>query len=340
MMRKYLIFLLLTVTTQLYGQDVRWQSITPQTDASFRGLSIADDKVVWVSGSKGWVGRSTNGGHDWSFAQVKHFEKLDFRSLYAFDANNAVIANAGSPAYILRTSDGGQTWKVAYQDNDTAAFFDGIDFWNNKEGIIYGDPIKGQMTILKTQDGGITWHALPEISRPVLEDGEASFAASGTNIHCYGTDKVIIATGGKTSRLYISNNKGNSWITNIPPIIHGESTTGIFSFAFRSDNTGIIVGGDYKKDTLKTDHIFHTPDGGKNWFDPVTPTRGYRECVLYVNSIIVLATGPSGTDISYDGGANWQPFSDEKGYHVVKKSRTGNLVVIAGSGGKVSLLKF
>lgn len=339
-MRNFLAFLFLLAFSRTNAQEVNWISVTPQTDASFRGLSVVDNSIAWVSGSKGWVGRSTNSGKDWTFIQVKGFEKNDFRSLYAFDANNAVIANAGSPAYIMRTNDGGQTWKVVYQNNDTAAFFDGIDFWNSREGVIYGDPLKGRMMILKTNDGGRTWTEQPESGRPLLAEGEASFAASGTNIHCYGTDKVIIATGGKISRLFISNNKGTSWIINTPPIIHGESTTGIFSFAFRNDNTGIIAGGDYKKDTLKTNHIFHTMDGGKNWFDPVIPTRGYRECVLYVNSVIVLATGPSGTDISYDSGTNWKALSEEKGFHVVKKSRSGNLVIIAGSGGKISVLKF
>ncbi|MCD6013503.1 MAG: Oxidoreductase [Flavipsychrobacter sp.] len=338
-MRIYLILLLFIVSTQLYSQDVRWQAITPQTDASFRGLSVVDDSVAWVSGSKGWVGRSINGGKDWTFTQVKGFEKNDFRSLYAFDANNAIIANAGSPAYIMRTTDGGKNWKIVYQNNDTSAFIDGVDFWNNKEGIIYGDPINGRMMILKTKDGGRIWQALSENSRPMLMEGEASFAASGTNIHCYGKDKVAIATGGKISRLFLSSDRGASWIIDTPPIIHGESTTGIFSFDFSSDITGIIVGGDYKKDTLKRDHIFYTHDGGKQWLTPVTPTRGYRECVAKINNIM-LASGPSGTDISYDGGANWKALSDEKGFHVVKKSRTGNLLVIAGSSGKISLLKF
>lgn len=339
MMRKYLVLLLLIISQQLSGQEIHWKTIVPQTDASFRGLSVIDDSVVWVSGSKGWVGKSTNGGNDWKFVQVKGFEKSDFRTLHALDGNNAVIANAGSPAYVMRTDDGGQTWKIVYQNKDTAAFFDGIDFWNNREGIIYGDPINGRMLILKTKDGGNTWQELRENSRPVLAEGEASFAASGTNIHCYGTDRVIIATGGKVSRLFVSNDKGATWKINTPPIIHGENTTGIFSFAFHNLNTGLIVGGNYKIDTLKTNHVFHTSDGGKHWLAPVTPTRGYRECVLYVNPKIVIATGPSGSDISYDGGTKWKALSDDKGFHVVRKSRNGYLIIFAGSNGKISRLK-
>src|SRR6185295_14311523 len=99
-------------------------------------------------------------------------------------------------------------------------------------------------------------------------------------------------------------------------------------------------GGDYKKDTLKSDHIFYTKNNGKTWQAPISPTRGYRECVEYINQKTVIATGPYGTDISYDGGIKWAPMSDEQLYHVVRKSRQGNLVIIAGGDGKISLLNY
>jgi hypothetical protein len=46
----------------------------------------------------------------------------------------------------------------------------------------------------------------------------------------------------------------------------------------------------------------------------------------------------SGTDISFDGGKTWQPLSD-KGFHVVKSSKTGNLIIAAGGNGKLSKIK-
>ena len=66
---------------------------------------------------------SSNGGNNWSFTQVKGFEKADFRSLYAFNAKAAVIANAGSPANILVTNDGGLHWQVVYTNTDLCCFF-------------------------------------------------------------------------------------------------------------------------------------------------------------------------------------------------------------------------
>ena len=52
----------------------------------------------------------------------------------------------------------------------------------------------------------------------------------------------------------------------------------------------------------------------------------------------MIATGPSGTDISHDGGINWKPLSDEKSFHVVRKARKGSLIVLAGNS-KVAILK-
>src|SRR5579859_2298040 len=191
------IFLVAASTIKLFSQDYKWQNIAVQVKSSFRALSVVDDKVAWVAGSNGWIGRSRNSGKNWSFQQIKNFEELDFRSLYAFDSLTAVVANAGSPARVFRTADGGKSWQSVYQNDDKDAFIDGLDFWNSKRGIAYGDPIHGKMLLISTADGGITWKEFPDGQRPNLKEGEASFAASGTGIRCLSGKKVIVTTGGK-----------------------------------------------------------------------------------------------------------------------------------------------
>jgi photosystem II stability/assembly factor-like uncharacterized protein len=137
----------------LFAQRIVTQKIFPE-EVSTRGLSAVDDRVAWVGGSKGWVGHTSDGGSTWKTLQVKGFETSDFRSVYAFGAERAIIANAGSPANILITKDAGQTWKVIYTDTHADAFIDGVDFWNDTEGLMYGDPIDGRMLLIKTTDGG------------------------------------------------------------------------------------------------------------------------------------------------------------------------------------------
>lgn len=333
-----LVLITFLFSSKALSQTYSLQNCEVTVKSSFRGLSVVDDSVVWVSGSNGWIGRSTDGARNWKFNQVTGFEKLDFRSLHAFDSQRAVIANAGSPAHILQTNDGGNTWQTVYQNNHPDAFFDGVGFWNDREGMIYGDPILGRMLLLITKDGGKTWSELPETQRPVLNAGEASFAASGTGIRNYSKSTVMISTGGKVSRLFTSTDAGTTWRVVAPPIIQGESSTGIFSVAFKDKKNGVVAGGDFQKDSLKVRHILLTRDAGKTWIQPTTPTRGYRECVEYISDKVLIATGPSGTDISLNEGKDWQPLSDEKGFHVVRKARKGKLVVVAG-GGKISRLK-
>jgi photosystem II stability/assembly factor-like uncharacterized protein len=326
----YSILLWVVLVTSATAQNLSIKNCDINIKSSFRGLSVVDDSVVWVSGSQGWVGRSLNGATAWTFKQVAGFEKVDFRSLYAFDSKTAVIANAGSPANILLTTDGGETWKTVYTNPHKDAFFDGVDFWDKKRGVMYGDPIDGRMLLVKTTDGGKTWHEFPDTQRPLLKEGEASFAASGTGIRCYDKSLLMISTGGKVSRLYSTMNFGKKWNVQSPPVIQGESTTGIFSFAFRN-NSGILVGGDYLKDSFKVQHVLLTTNAGKTWTAPSTPTRGYRECVEFISDQVVLATGPSGTDVSYNAGMEWNYLTDEKGFHVVRKARKGKLIVITGT---------
>ena len=331
-----LVLLLLCLTTSLlFAQDYRLKKTETNISSSFRGLSVVNNKVAWLSGSQGWVGRTIDGGLTWSFNQVAGFEESEFRSLYAFDDQRAVIANAGSPAHILLTTDGGKKWNPVYTKTHPDAFFDGIDFWNDQEGMIYGDPIDGKMLLLHTTDGGVNWN---EINGPKLEKGEASFAASGTGIRCINSNQVMISTGGVVSRLWISKDKGLSWSSIKAPMVQGESTTGIFSFV-RNRNVIIIVGGDYKKESMAINHNFYSPSEGSHWFTPNSPPRGYRECVEPIKRNTLVAVGPSGIDISFDNGINWKPFSDEKGLHVVRKSRKGSLVIAAGGKGQVFVIE-
>ena len=129
-----------------------------------------------------------------------------------------------------------------------------------------------------------------------------------------------------------------TWVTT--PIIQGQSSTGIFSFAFYDSQKGIIVGGDYKNQGLLNDHVFLTNDGGNNWQLPTKPTRGYRECVEYISDKELIAVGPTGMDISKNGGLTWEPFADDQKLHVVRKARNGKLVVVTGGDGRIGVMSY
>ena len=110
-------------------------------------MSVVNNNVLWVSGSKGTVGRSIDGGATWKWVKVPGFEKTDFRDIEAFDKNTAIIMGVADPAYILRTSDGGNTWQTVYENKTPGIFLDAMEFWNDRSGIVIGDPINNHFFI-------------------------------------------------------------------------------------------------------------------------------------------------------------------------------------------------
>ncbi|MXV16237.1 WD40/YVTN/BNR-like repeat-containing protein [Hufsiella ginkgonis] len=306
--------------------------------ASLRGLSVVDNHTAWVSGSNGWFARTTDGGVTWKWKQLEKYTKLDFRDIEAFSDKVAVMVNAGSPAVIVRTGDGGETWTEVYRNDAPGIFLDGIDFWDNKRGIIFGDPILGQMQLLKTVDGGKNWENITPNLKVLLVEGEASFAASGTTIRAMKGGHTWVATGGKRSRIFYSPDYGKNWQAFDCPVIQGPESAGPFSIAFLDKNIGIAAGGDYKRDTLRQDNLVLTRDGGKTWQKPASGPLGYRSAVEYLSKNVLVATGTSGTDISTDGGITWRNISKEA-FNSARRAKKGTWVVLAGSRGKTATLK-
>lgn len=308
-------------------------------NTSLRGLSVVDDTVAWASGSKGWTARSINGGKTWIWKQIPGYENLDFRDIEAFSANRALLLSAGTPAVILLTTDGGSVWKEVYRNDSPEIFLDGMDFWDADRGLIYGDPIKSKLVLLKTSNGGVNWENISQNNTINLMVGEASFAASGTAIRCDSKGNTWIATGGSKSRIFYSSDYGNSWNVNDCPIIQGKSSTGPFSIAFYTKKIGIAVGGDYLIDSSRVNNLILTRNSGKAWLKPFSSTFGYRSAVEYVSKLRLIATGPGGTDISNDGGKTWTNLS-KIGYHTVRKAKSGKLVLLTGSDGRIASFSY
>lgn len=304
---------------------------------SLRGLTVVNDNVVWVSGSNGMVGKTSNGGKNWKWITVKGFEKADFRDIEAFDANTAIIMAIATPAYILKTTNGGDSWKLVFEDKTKGMFLDAMEFRDQRNGIVIGDPVDGRFYLAKTDDGGSTWKQVPAEERPLADSGEACFASSGTNIRYLYNKSMIFASGGLNSRLFYNNNPIDL------PIIKGLETTGVNSVAVwdnykkNAGNLIAIVGGDFTKDSSDFKNCYISSDGGKTWKRPITPPHGYRSCIEFLNKDNLVSCGLNGVDYSIDGGKNWRWISTE-GFHVNRFARFGTTVYLAGSNGKIGKL--
>jgi photosystem II stability/assembly factor-like uncharacterized protein len=335
---RILLYLLLIVPFSVSSQTYELSSLTKESNTSIRGISVVSDSVAWVSGSNGSVGKTIDGGKIWKWTKPKGYEKLDFRDIEAFDENRAVVVNAGSPAYILLTEDGGKSWTETYKNTDSAIFLDGMDFWDEKKGIIFGDPIQKHLQLLMTTDGGHSWKDSGSALKFEMAVGEAGFAASGSTIKTLPGGKVWIATGGTKSNIYASDDYGLIWKKYDCPILQGQNSTGAFSMDFYDGNQGVVVGGDYQKDKENPNNILLTRDGGKSWNKPSRPVFGYRSGVIWYDAKNCFATGTSGTDVSKDGGQNWYHISDES-FNAIKRAKKGSLVLLAGNKGMIYSLK-
>src|SRR6267378_2352679 len=61
--------------TDVFAPPMGIQLLTTGPHTSLRGLSAVNDKIVWVSGSAGTVGRTFDGGATWTWSTVPGYEK-------------------------------------------------------------------------------------------------------------------------------------------------------------------------------------------------------------------------------------------------------------------------
>lgn len=332
------VFILVTsvvMSSASHADDV-WQSFETRTQASLRGLAAVNKDVAWACGSKGTIVQTIDGGTNWLQHTIPNLHDVEIRSLHAWDRDNAIVATAGQPAMILKTTDRGVTWKTTYEHKSPQAFFDALKFRNERSGLAFSDPVDGSLLLVKTDDGGDSWKRIESEAIPMMDKGEAGFAASNSSLHMFGDDFAWIGLGGGSegpSRIFRSQDGGIRWTSYpVPPIARGLSS-GVFSIAFESEFNGVAVGGDYNKTTVDNQNIAITRDTGKSWRAPRgNRPRGFRSSVIAVEKTW-LTCGPSGCDWSLDG-EDWFAMSDI-GFHVITVAADGSIWA-AGSEGRIA----
>ncbi|MGQ0560640.1 MAG: amidohydrolase family protein, partial [Gemmatimonadota bacterium] len=305
------------------------RTLRSPTTAELRGLSVVDARVVWASGARGTVLRSTNGGERWQVVAVPAADSLDFRDVEAFDSLTAYVLSAGEDGRIYKTTDGGRSWMLQFRNTTSGAFFDCFDFWDARHGIAMSDPVAGRYLLVRTDDGA-TWKPIASENSPVAGAGEAAFAASGTCVIAAGTQRAYVATGGGAqARVLVSDDRGRSWRAQVVPVPAGAPSAGIFSLAFTAANTGLALGGDYQKPEVAS-VVAYTEDGGQSWRAAGKTT--YVSGAAFVNgSDTVVAAGTQGTRISRDRGVTWQTL-DTQEYHAVEFAPDGTGFVVGPAG--------
>ena len=279
------------------------------TKNSLRGISILDSNIAWLSGAKGTILRTVNGGNNWELLSPPDNDSLDFRDVEAFSANEAIIINAGSPSRIYRTENGGKSWELVYENTSEAAFMNSIAFKNKNEGIIIGDLLGSRHLLLRSGNGGKNWKRIDSLDVPKPLKSENGFAASGSCIAINRKGNFFIGLGGEQSRIFSSVN-GFKWRAKRTPMISGDPASGIYSIASGNEKL-MAVGGNYTfPDSAHYPVI--SLNNGKSWKKAGGKVNGYRSIIDFCAAQKVwVCGGTNGIDLSHDGGESWKQLSSE-----------------------------
>ncbi|WP_034670363.1 WD40/YVTN/BNR-like repeat-containing protein [Chryseobacterium populi] len=334
-MKKILPFLLSLSGIFTFSQQVESFTTLFNDKISIRAIELYNGKV-WYSGTGSKFGYVDLKDHQKQKQITLSDKKLEFRTL-GQDKNSFYAINVGSPAYFFKIDKKDLKSQIVFTDTVKTAFYDALHFASDKLAFTFSDADKDNDLKLAVYEKA-KW-SIPDYSLK-LNEGEAAFAASNTNI-ATSKNYLWIATGGKASRiirLYFKTQKFEVFTT---PFIQGESSQGMYSIDFYEDQFGIAVGGDYIKQADNINNIATTNDGGKSWQVQASgQNAGYTTCVKIrpgSKGKEIIAVGDQHISYSSDYGKTWKKISDEKGLFVCEWV-DGNTIVFAGNY-RISLMK-
>ena len=281
---------------------------------SIRAISL-EDNFLWFSGNNGKYGKiDLSKNATFKERIVKDTLQLEFRSI-AQTKDAVFILSVANPALLYKINKDNLEAKLVYTEANEKVFYDSMQFLDDKFCVAMGDPVANCLNVIITKDGGNSWQKVDCTKLPKVEEGEAAFAASNSNLILKG-NKIFMVSGGKKARCFVSEDKGNSWKVYTTPIVQGETMTGIFTADFYDENIGFIAGGNYDKQEDNSNNKALTLDGGKTWqLMANNQGFGYASCVQFVpnsNGNGLVCIGGTGLFYSNDNGANWKKLLEDK----------------------------
>ena len=325
-MTRFLIIILTTfLVSPLTFASGQWEMQESHSTANLRGIHSVDERVAWASGADGTVLHTINGGQRWEKCAIPpDGDRLDFRGVWAWDANNAMVMSAGpgDQSRIYTTTDGCAHWTEERRNSEKDGFWDAMVFQaqdfgllgDDKTGVLMGDPVRGRFHT-EAMVLGHGWFL--DDSSCVARPDESAFAASNSSVFVFGSRRYLIGTGGKggprvlLSPLLAFKDTSKGCGEASVPLASGSDSAGVFSLAFRDLKHGLAVGGDFKKSNEESGTAAWTADGGRHWTAASKPPHGYRSAVAwYPDAKAWIAAGTNGSDISRDDGKTWQPLDD------------------------------
>lgn len=310
-MRLLVVFFLinLTISNVANGQESRKYTTS---DTYSRGI-LCVNNTIFTSNADGSISRFNwdKPSEDTTF----YFGKTELRDI-AFINNQLFAMESGDKGILHRKEKTQKDTLTQLFSLAPNVFFDGMDNFGSTL-FIMGDPINEIFSLFSSSDCGQTWKKIDGLKS--LE-GEAGFAASGTNVQVLDDSTFIFVSGGNLSRFFKSTNGGENWSVANLPFKLGSTSSGAFSIHMKDNEFGIVVGGDYEAPKENVQNCFITRDGGITWSSPSKNPNGYRSCVIEKNGIWYCC-GTNGLDFSIDNGQTWQQLSSTEFFTLTADNR-------------------
>jgi hypothetical protein len=321
-----------------------WEGQHSGTSQALRGIHAVGNGVAWASGAQGTVLRTEDSGYVWQQCDMPQDAKtLDFRSVWAWDAQRAVVMSSGPGAQsrLYKTTDGCAHWQELVTNPDPEGFWDSIAFSDEKNGYLLGDPVKGHITLLRTEDGGARWRLVNSKDLDLGGDKLGAFAASNQSLALtdpvlgsvmapwFGTSGV---SGGKHPFVYsgelncpvtiaqknpeVCLNRHWNFNREEVPMAGESESQGIFALGVRKDQHGnlhaVAIGGDYLAPGMSAGTAARRDPKTGKWVAPTKLPHGYRSSVSWdAADNAWIAVGTNGADVSYDDGQTWSAIGSD-----------------------------
>lgn len=259
--------------------------------------------LLAVSGERGHILTSHDGGHEWTQQAVP--TRATLTAIHF--ANESLGWAAGHDATILRTTDGGVHWTLVYQDIEDDRPI--LDMWFRDAQ--HGFAVGAYGLLLRTRDGGLNW-----TKGTINPDEDFHLNAIGP----LPDERLFIV--GEAGAIYRSTDiEGREWLRLESPY---EGSW--FGFQSLGDGHLLIYG--------LRGHLFRSNDSGEHWQQINTGTTAMlTDSILLDNGDLIIAGLGGNLLRSKDGGISFMPeqFADRKGIEALLQSASGLLRL--GEGG-------
>lgn len=298
----------------------KWEYVESFPDAPggrYDDMVFLDAQRGWIVNLAGEIWNTSDGAQTWNLQTDK---KVRFRSV-AFRKEDGPLGEVGwagtvsTPESVL--------WETRFVPSDYGLIG---EIWVDISHRIYGDKpsgicgiwtvgdyawgvgaFNGTPTIIKTSDGGKTWHgrAVGNVAGALIDvyfqDENIGFAVGGTGDNLDGL-AVILRTedGGETWE--------QAFVSTLTP---GANSEWAWKISFPSRDVG-YVSVEYSSSASPMAKVLKTEDGGLSWREIMIPGSTQSaglQGIGFISESTGWASGRGTTSITTDGGESWQQIS-------------------------------